>query len=648
MAGEPLARFIGGTRAEIATGISLGIQSSPAALIDKARAALEAGYRKVKIKIEPGRDVEWIGAVRAALGPDAHLMADANNAYTLDDIERLVALDGFGLMMIEQPLACDDIVRHAELQRRLRTPICLDESITGLDRAQDMVTLDSGRIVNIKSGRVGGFTSVDRHPRFLPGARRARLVRRHARERRGPGVQRGARVAPEFHPPRRREPERALLGARHRLPGVDDGPRNGARTARPAGNRRRRGRRTHRRAHRALGTAQAVSGDPGFTAADRRLLTELRRDLHRHPELSWHETRTQETLERALLDAGVTDVRRIARTGLVARVRGRVAGTPVVALRGDIDALPITEATGLDFASVNDGVMHACGHDVHAAWAVGAALLLARAPSAGDVLVVLQPAEEVGEGAREVLASGALDGVSAIFGAHVDRRFALGQAVAQAGPLAASTDTFRIVLRGEGAHGARPQEARDPIVGAAELIGALQTIVSRRLDPALPGVVTVGAVHAGRAANVIPETAELTGTIRATTAMSRTLLVGELDRMARTVAETHRLAADVQITQGTPPVVNSPEGAAWAAQAVREVLGEQSLVPLGTANMGGEDFAFYLEKMPGCFLRIGAREPGGERLAAHTPRFYPAEDSLFIGAAVLAQCARAAGSPSNG
>jgi O-succinylbenzoate synthase len=159
IAGEPLARFIGGIRTEIATGISLGIQASPDALTAKARAALEAGYRKVKIKIEPGRDVEWIRAVRDALGPGAHLMADANNAYTLDDADRLAALDGFGLMMIEQPLACDDLVRHAELQKRLRTPICLDESITGLDRAQDMVTLGSGRIVNIKAGRVGGLAS---------------------------------------------------------------------------------------------------------------------------------------------------------------------------------------------------------------------------------------------------------------------------------------------------------------------------------------------------------------------------------------------------------------------------------------------------------------------------------------------------------
>jgi metal-dependent amidase/aminoacylase/carboxypeptidase family protein len=154
-------------------------------------------------------------------------------------------------------------------------------------------------------------------------------------------------------------------------------------------------------------------------------------------------------------------------------------------------------------------------------------------------------------------------------------------------------------------------------------------------------------VHAGNASNVIPESAELTGTIRATTAKSRALLVGELERMAHAVAGTHRLTADVRITDGTPPVVNSHDGAAWAAQAVRTVLGEDALVPLGTTNMGGEDFAFYLEKIPGCFLRIGAREPGGEHRAAHTPRFYPAEDALFIGAAVLAECARAAGSPSS-
>jgi O-succinylbenzoate synthase len=157
-AGLPLARLIGGVRTRIAVGISLGIQSSPAALAAKAAAAIGEGYKKVKIKIEPGRDIAYVRAAREAL-PDAELMADANNAYTLDDADTLAELDALHLMMIEQPLAHDDIVRHAELQRRLRTPICLDESITSLERAQDMVTLGAGRIINIKPGRVGGFAS---------------------------------------------------------------------------------------------------------------------------------------------------------------------------------------------------------------------------------------------------------------------------------------------------------------------------------------------------------------------------------------------------------------------------------------------------------------------------------------------------------
>lgn len=153
----PLAQLIGGTRTQVATGISLGIQKDIPTLVAKATESIAAGYQKVKIKISPGRDVSWIAAVRAALGDDAHLMADANNAYTLEDADHLASLDALGLMMIEQPLAWDDLVRHAELQRRLKTPLCLDESITSLDRAQDMVTLRAGRIINIKPGRVGGF-----------------------------------------------------------------------------------------------------------------------------------------------------------------------------------------------------------------------------------------------------------------------------------------------------------------------------------------------------------------------------------------------------------------------------------------------------------------------------------------------------------
>ncbi len=378
---------------------------------------------------------------------------------------------------------------------------------------------------------------------------------------------------------------------------------------------------------------------------DERLTTRLvalRRDLHRHPELSWQETRTASALEAELAALGVRDVRRVATTGLVARVPGRDRGAPVVALRGDVDALPIQEATALPFASTVPGVMHACGHDVHATWAVGAAALLLERPAAGDVLVVLQPAEEVGSGAAAVVASGALDEARAIFGAHVDRRFAVGDVVADAGPVNASADAFAIVLRGAGAHGARPHESADPIVAAAAVVSAVQTLVARRLDPALPGVVTIGSIHAGSAGNVIPERATLTGTIRATVASARALLVDGLHQIVAQVAAGYGVSADVTFSDGTPPVVNDARAAGWARDAATRLLGAEHVVPFGTTNMGGEDFAFYLERMPGCFLRIGAREPGGDRIAAHSPRFYAAEESILVGAAVLAETARVA------
>jgi len=378
-----------------------------------------------------------------------------------------------------------------------------------------------------------------------------------------------------------------------------------------------------------------------FTAPDRALLIALRRDLHAHPELSWQETGTQDRLERALRAVGITDLKRVARTGIVARVRG-AGGGATVAVRGDMDALPIAEATGLEYASTHSGVMHACGHDVHATWAVGAALLLAREPAAGDVVIVLQPAEEVGEGAKTILAEGALAGVQAIFGAHVDRRFPTGQVVAQAGPLAASADTFHITLHGRGGHGARPHLAADPVIGAAALILALQTIVSRRLDPGVPGVVTVGSVHGGQAPNVIPGSVELTGTIRTTTAAARALVMAELQHLATSVATTHGLTSTIEITPGTPPLENDARVSGLAAQGIAAALGTAALVPLGFTNMAAEDFAFYAERIPACFMRIGAREPGGDMRDVHTATFAPDEEAIFVGAAALAAAARSA------
>jgi hippurate hydrolase len=380
-----------------------------------------------------------------------------------------------------------------------------------------------------------------------------------------------------------------------------------------------------------------------FDARLREKLVALRRDLHRHPELSLKEHRTAEKLEAELAALRPKSIRRVAGTGIVARIAGKDPKAPVVAVRGDIDALPVQEATGLEFSSENPGVMHACGHDVHATWAIGAAHLLARTPAQGDVLVVLQPAEEIGEGATAILQSGALDGVRAIFGGHVDRRFELGQVVAQEGPLAASADTFHIVLHGVGAHGARPHESRDPVVGLGALISALQTIVSRRVNPAAPAVVTIGKVQAGTAPNIIPETAELRGTMRATDPETRRLLAQEVKTLAETIAAAYGLRAEaIMHTNGSPPIVNPPQATAWARAAAEAVVGAANVVPMPGVNMGGEDFAFYLERMPGCFLRIGAREPGGKVIPAHAPYFYPAEDSIFVGAAVLAEAARRA------
>lgn len=344
----------------------------------------------------------------------------------------------------------------------------------------------------------------------------------------------------------------------------------------------------------------------------------------------------------ALERTAASGILEVAGTGLVARIPGLDPAAPTVAVRGDMDALPIAEETGLAFASRDGGIMHACGHDVHATWAVGAAHLLSRRPARGDVLVVLQPSEERARGARAVLESGALDEVAAIFGGHVDRGYRVGSVVAQKGPVAASADFFEVRLQGSGGHGARPHQTRDPLAAAAALVTALYATIPRRLDPDRPTVLSVGALQAGEAANVIPDTAVLKGTIRATVPGARDLVIREMRRLAESLAAAHGVESEVRVESAVPPLLNLPEPAEWARTAVLSLLGPEGLEPLGSANLGGEDFAFYLERMPGCFLRIGARERGGEFIAAHSPRFYAAEESIFVGAAVLAESARVA------
>ncbi len=371
----------------------------------------------------------------------------------------------------------------------------------------------------------------------------------------------------------------------------------------------------------------------------------FRRDLHRHPELSFQEKRTAERIESALQELGIAH-RRVAGTGVLAEIPGK-GGTlegPLVALRADTDALPIKEETGLEFASVNDGVMHACGHDGHTTMVLAAAEMLSKDPSLpAPVRLVFQPAEERGLGALAMIEAGALDGVEMIFGGHVDRHYPTGQIVAHAGAVNASTDSFRIEIQGKGGHAARPHEGVDSVVVGSLLVMAIQTIVSREVNPAHPSVVTVGRFDAGTAPNVLAGRAVLEGTIRTQEKAVRDHIVSSLSRICDSIGALHNARLTLTLEEGTPPVVNPAPMAEIARRAAVSVVGEANAVPLHTPNMGGEDFACYMDKIPGCYVRLGARAPGSEGFPAHSSRFEIDEGVLPVGAKFFYEVARLAG-----
>jgi hippurate hydrolase len=372
---------------------------------------------------------------------------------------------------------------------------------------------------------------------------------------------------------------------------------------------------------------------------------DFRRDLHRHPELSFQEKRTAERIEKALDELGIAH-RRVAGTGVVAEIPaagGRLEG-PLVALRADTDALPIQEETGLEYASVHDGVMHACGHDGHTTMVLAAAEMLSRDESlAAPVRLVFQPAEERGLGAVAMIEAGVLDGVEMIFGGHVDRHYTTGQIVAHAGAVNASTDSFRIEVQGKGGHAARPHEGVDAVVVGSLLVMAIQTIVSREVNPAHPSVVTIGRFDAGTAPNVLAGRATLQGTVRTQEKAVRDHIVSSLSRICDSIGTLHNARLTMTLEEGTPPVVNPREMAEIARRAAVAVVGEAGSVPLHTANMGGEDFACYMERVPGCYVRLGARAPGREGFPAHSSRFEFDEAVLPIGARFFHEVARLAG-----
>ena len=372
-------------------------------------------------------------------------------------------------------------------------------------------------------------------------------------------------------------------------------------------------------------------------------IVKVRRDLHHHPELSWHETRTAARICEFLDTLRIPYRKDVAGTGVVADIPG-AADAPVVALRADMDALPIQEETGLPFASKVDGVMHACGLDGHVSMLLGAAALLAEEQALpAPVRLIFQPAEEVGRGAPAMIEAGALDRVGMILGGHLDRHFPTGTVIVTEGPVNAASDRFSIEIKGSGGHAARPHETVDAVVVGSLLVMAIQTIVSRETNPAHPSVISVGRFDAGTAGNVIAGRARLQGTIRTQDPEVRAHLQRSVHRIAESVGQLHGAEMEVELVQGMPVLTNTPEMAALARKAALEIVGEENVRPLDTANMGSEDFSWYLERVPGCYVRFGARGAEMEGYPSHSSRFDFDEDALAVGAAYYCGIAKVAG-----
>ncbi|GAA2038198.1 M20 family metallopeptidase [Catenulispora yoronensis] len=379
-------------------------------------------------------------------------------------------------------------------------------------------------------------------------------------------------------------------------------------------------------------------------------LARLRRAVHAEPETGLDLPRTQEKVLTALDGLGLDITLGKALTSVTAVVRsGAAAPTePPVLLRADLDALPLTEATGLDYASRIPGAAHACGHDLHAAMLVGAARLLAarRDRLAGDVILMFQPGEEGHDGARLMLEEGLLDAAgpraAAAYALHVTTSGARGEFGARPGTALAASGTVEVVFHGSGGHGAWPHAARDPIPALGAAIGALQTMVTRRFDALEPVLVSVGRVSAGTAPNIIPETAELSATLRAFSDAAHERLGAEVERVVHGIAAAHGLEAEVAYSDGYPVTVNDPDAAAFVGDVSVELFGADRFAWSERPALVSDDIGRVLAEVPGVMVSLGARPPGLDPHRAapnHSPRAVFDESVLADGAALLAELA---------
>jgi amidohydrolase len=370
-----------------------------------------------------------------------------------------------------------------------------------------------------------------------------------------------------------------------------------------------------------------------------------RRYLHRHPELGFHEENTARLVIERLRALNLDDLQTgIAKTGVVGVLHGGKGPGKTVLLRADMDALPITELNDVPYKSETPGAMHACGHDAHTAMLLGAARVLAgrREEFAGTIKFLFQPSEEANAGgAAPMIEAGVMENphVDAAFGIHVGSNIPAGKVAVLGGPVNAAADSAIVTIRGLGGHAARPQMAIDPIVIGAHCIVALQSLVSREVNPLSPAVITVGTLHAGTVSNVIPEEAHFEATVRTFDEKTRALLAERIPQVVRGICETFRATADVQYELGYPPLVNNAEMAALVKSVALEVVGPER-VQDSEPGMGAEDMSYFLNAVPGAFYRLGVRnEATGKTYGHHHPRFDIEEDALATGVAMHAAVA---------
>ncbi len=371
-------------------------------------------------------------------------------------------------------------------------------------------------------------------------------------------------------------------------------------------------------------------------------IVQLRRELHEHPEIRFQEQWTSDRIAQFLDGAGVSYQRGFAKgTGIVATLGA--GGGKTVLLRADMDALEIQEATGLPYASKIPNRMHACGHDGHTACLCGVVKTLLRHLDRirGTVKFVFQPAEEEAAGGRYIVEEGVLDGVDAAFALHGWPTLPVGSIGLRAGWALAGADTFRITVRGQACHGADPAAGVDPIVVAAHITAALQTIVSRELNPWDAGVVTVGKIHAGTATNIIPETAVLEGTFRSFTPAVHDTIEAAVERIAKGMAASLRAEAEVKFSEDRyPPLYNDEAMTEFVRRESTALLGEDCVIELESPYMGAEDFAFYLRKVPGTFICLGVNpEPGKPYPPLHNPKYNFGDSPIPTAIALMANLA---------